>query len=269
MSGFEREAFDEEIRSTLKAVDRGIANLKESAPTIGRTSRPRCAALLLAVTACAPPPGTHGGDCSRHFTSLVGVLEMKRESIASAAQELQMARAKHTADGRHGCAPFVAGSRESVANPRQRAPLDRFSLLRPQDTAKLEQIRRPVAAPAATSGSTREEAAAVDSELEAENAALAQELVQRSGQRTQDITALHQQMAEIAEQNQRLAHMLHDQNEVIDTLHQDAEATEDNVDEGNRQLQQAVSRDSHGFRNLVVGLLLGASACLLFLDWYS
>jgi hypothetical protein len=37
----------------------------------------------------------------------VGVLEMKRESIASAAQELQMARAKHTADGRHGCAPFV------------------------------------------------------------------------------------------------------------------------------------------------------------------
>ena len=41
------------------------------------------------------------------------------------------------------------------------------------------------------------------------------------------------------------------------------------VDEGNRQLQQAVSRDSHGFRNLVVGLLLGASACLLFLDWYS
>ena len=67
---------------------------------------------------------------------------------------------------------FVAGSRESVANPRQRAPLDRFSLLRPQDTAKLEQIRRPVAAPAATSGSTREEAAAVDSELEAENAAL-------------------------------------------------------------------------------------------------
>lgn len=269
MSGFEREAFDEEIRSTLKAVDRGIANLKESAPTIGRTSRPRCAARLLAVTACAPPPGTHGGDCSRHFTSLVGVLEMKRESIASAAQELQMARAKHTADGRHGCAPFVAGSRESVANPRQRAPLDRFSLLRPQDTAKLEQIRRPVAAPAATSGSTREEAAAVDSELEAENAALAQELVQRSGQRTQDITALHQQMAEIAEQNQRLAHMLHDQNEVIDTLHQDAEVTEDNVDEGNRQLQQAVSRDSHGFRNLVVGLLLGASACLLFLDWYS
>ena len=269
MSGFEREAFDEEIRSTLKAVDRGIANLKESAPTIGRTSRPRCAARLLAVTACAPPPGTHGGDCSRHFTSLVGVLEMKRESIASAAQELQMARAKHTADGRHGCAPFVAGSRESVANPRQRASLDRFSLLRPQDTAKLEQIRRPVAAPAATSGSTREEAAAVDSELEAENAALAQELVQRSGQRTQDITALHQQMAEIAEQNQRLAHMLHDQNEVIDTLHQDAEVTEDNVDEGNRQLQQAVSRDSHGFRNLVVGLLLGASACLLFLDWYS
>ena len=86
---------------------------------------------------------------------------------------------------------------------------------------------------------------------------------------TQDITALHQQMAEIAEQNQRLAHMLHDQNEVIDTLHQDAEVTEDNVDEGNRQLQQAVSRDSHGFRNLVVGLLLGASACLLFLDWYS
>jgi t-SNARE complex subunit (syntaxin) len=141
--------------------------------------------------------------------------------------------------------------------------------LRPQDTAKLEQIRRPVAAPAATSGSTREDAAAVDSELEAENAALAQELVQRSGQRTQDITALHQQMAEIAEQNQRLAHMLHDQNEVIDTLHQDAEVTEDNVDEGNRQLQQAVSRDSHGFRNLVVGLLLGASACLLFLDWYS
>ena len=55
MSGFEREAFDEEIRSTLKAVDRGIANLKESAPTIGRTSRPRSAALLLAVTACAPP----------------------------------------------------------------------------------------------------------------------------------------------------------------------------------------------------------------------
>ena len=51
MSGFEREAFDEEIRSTLKAVDRGIANLKESAPTIGRTSRPRSAALLLAVTA--------------------------------------------------------------------------------------------------------------------------------------------------------------------------------------------------------------------------
>ena len=50
MSGFEREAFDEEIRSTLKAVDRGIANLKESAPTIGRTSRPRSAALLLAVT---------------------------------------------------------------------------------------------------------------------------------------------------------------------------------------------------------------------------
>ena len=269
MSGFEREAFDEEIRSTLKAVDRGIANLKESAPTIGRTSRPRSAALLLAVTACAPPPGTHGGDCSRHFTSLVGVLEMKRESIASAAQELQMARAKHTADGRHGCAPFVAGSRGSSANPRQCASLDRFSLLRPQDTAKLEQIRRPVAAPAATSGSTREDAAAVDSELEAENAALAQELVQRSGQRTQDITALHQQMAEIAEQNQRLAHMLHDQNEVIDTLHQDAEVTEDNVDEGNRQLQQAVSRDSHGFRNLVVGLLLGASACLLFLDWYS
>ena len=164
---------------------------------------------------------------------------------------------------------FVAGSRGSSANPRQWASLDRFSLLRPQDTAKLEQIRRPVAAPAATSGSTREDAAAVDSELEAENLALAQELVQRSGQRTQDITALHQQMAEIAEQNQRLAHMLHDQNEVIDTLHQDAEVTEDNVDEGNRQLQQAVSRDSHGFRNLVVGLLLGASACLLFLDWYS
>jgi len=109
----------------------------------------------------------------------------------------------------------------------------------------------------------------LDAELEAENAALAQELVHRSGQRTHDITALHQQMSEIASQNQRLAHMLHDQNEVIDTLHTDAEETEENVDAGNRELQQAVSRDDHSFRNLVVGLLLGASACLLFLDYYS
>jgi t-SNARE complex subunit (syntaxin) len=109
----------------------------------------------------------------------------------------------------------------------------------------------------------------MDAELEAENAALAQELVQRSGQRQHDITALHQQMSDIASQNQRLAHMLHDQNEVIDTLHADAEEIDDNVDAGNKELQQAVSRDSSNFRNLVVGLLLGASACLLFLDYYA
>lgn len=108
-----------------------------------------------------------------------------------------------------------------------------------------------------------------DAELEADNAVLAQELVHRSGQRKHDITALHQQMSEIASQNQRLAHMLHNQNEVIDTLHADAEETEENVDAGNKELQQAVSRDDHSFRNLVVGLLLGASACLLFLDYYS
>jgi hypothetical protein len=156
----------------------------------------------------------------------------------------------------------------------------RFSLLRADDTQKLSRMRRPPSTPSAVaappgglgggvapaaSGTSQE----VDSELEAENAALAQELVQRSGQRQHDITALHQQMSEIASQNQRLAHMIFDQNEVIDTRHADAEETEDNVDAGNKELEQAVSRDSSSFRNLVVGLLLGASACLLFLDYYA
>ncbi len=154
----------------------------------------------------------------------------------------------------------------------------RFSLLRPEDAQKMSRMRRPPTsahAPAATqAGSAAEGTSGTagdggDAELEAENAALAQELVQRSGQRQHDITALHQQMSEIASQNQRLAHMLHDQNEVIDTLHADAEEIEDNVDAGNKELQQAVSRDSSNFRNLVVGLLLGASACLLFLDYYA
>ena len=31
----ERDAFDEEVRLTLKEVDRGIANLKQVAPSIG------------------------------------------------------------------------------------------------------------------------------------------------------------------------------------------------------------------------------------------
>ena len=52
-------------------------------------------------------------------------------------------------------------------------------------------------------------------------------------------------------------------------LHADAEEIDDNVDAGNKELQQAVSRDSSNFRNLVVGLLLGASVCLLFLDYYA
>lgn len=154
----------------------------------------------------------------------------------------------------------------------------RFSLLRPDDSQKLSRMRmppisrnaarpaQPASASAGVSGSAEND---MDAELEAENAALAQELVQRSGQRQHDITALHQQMSEIASQNQRLAHMLHDQNEVINTLHTDAEETEANVGAGNKQLQQAVSRDSSNFRNLVVGLLLGASACLLFLDYYA
>jgi t-SNARE complex subunit (syntaxin) len=105
--------------------------------------------------------------------------------------------------------------------------------------------------------------------LEEENAVLQQELIQASEQRTLDVHSLQQQMADIASQNQRLAHMLHDQSETIQQLHTDAEETEDNVDAGNKELEQAVSRDSSSFRNLVVGLLLGASACLLFLDYYA
>jgi|EP01044_Picomonas_judraskeda_P005635 hypothetical protein len=31
----EREAFDEEVRLTLKEVDRGIGNLKQVAPSVG------------------------------------------------------------------------------------------------------------------------------------------------------------------------------------------------------------------------------------------
>jgi predicted nuclease with TOPRIM domain len=76
--------------------------------------------------------------------------------------------------------------------------------------------------------------------LEEENAVLQQELIQASEQRTLDVHSLQQQMADIASQNQRLAHMLHDQSETIQQLHTDAEETEDNVDAGNQELQQAV-----------------------------
>ena len=77
-------------------------------------------------------------------------------------------------------------------------------------------------------------------ELEAENQALEQELMQASGQRFEDVKALHRQLADIAGQNQRLAHMIHDQSETIDQLFMDAEETDDNVTKGNRELQQAV-----------------------------
>ena len=40
MSDDEREAFDEEIRLTLKEVDRGVDNLKHVAPSIGSESGP-------------------------------------------------------------------------------------------------------------------------------------------------------------------------------------------------------------------------------------
>jgi t-SNARE complex subunit (syntaxin) len=102
-----------------------------------------------------------------------------------------------------------------------------------------------------------------------ENEELQRELAQATTQSVDDVSALHQQLTDIVTQNQRLAHMLHDQSETIDQLHTDAEETETNVDKGTQELQQAVQRDSHSFRNLVVSLLVGASACLLFLDWMS
>ena len=40
MSEDDREAFDEEIRLTLREVDRGVANLKQVAPSIGRETPP-------------------------------------------------------------------------------------------------------------------------------------------------------------------------------------------------------------------------------------
>lgn len=153
--------------------------------------------------------------------------------------------------------------------------LSRFANLRVFEAQKLERVRQSLAQQTAAANSSSsnsradQESFAEDEDLEAENAAMQQELVQASAQRLDDVNALHQQMAEIATQNQQLAHILSEQSEVVDQLHVDAENTEVNVDKGNKELQQAVSRDSHSFRNMVVGLLVGASACLLFLDWFG
>lgn len=234
---------------------------------------------LLSVRRARMREATHGPDCGRHFEALVDMLELKRQALSADTQDMQMARSKHMAEGTHGwVCHFRLASTQRTVDSTLCPPVPlcvltagrRFSLLRPNDAQKLNRMRRPPTSTRAAGSAVVSGAAGdVDAELEAENAALVQELVQRSGQRQHDITALHQQMAEIASQNQRLAHLLHDQSEVIDTLHADAEEIDDNVDAGNKELQQAVSRDSSNFRNLVVGLLLGASVCLLFLDYYA
>ena len=143
------------------------------------------------------------------------------------------------------------------------------------EAQKIERVRQSLERQIASDGDNSIHASHTgstsgeDEELQAENAAMQQELLQSTGQRLDDVIALHQQMAEIASQNQRLAHILNEQTEVIDQLHTDADETDTNVDKGNKELQQVVSRDSRSFRNMVVGLLVGASACLLFLDWFG
>jgi hypothetical protein len=46
--------------------------------------------------------GLHGADCDRHFEALVDMLELKRQSLSTDTQDMQMTRSKHMAEGRHG-----------------------------------------------------------------------------------------------------------------------------------------------------------------------
>jgi t-SNARE complex subunit (syntaxin) len=105
--------------------------------------------------------------------------------------------------------------------------------------------------------------------LDADNAVLQQEIISQSEQQLENYSVLASSMAEIATQNQQLAHLIVEQSDAISSIHNFAEQIGENVDGGNRELDEAVSHDSASFRNTVVLLLLGASMCLLFLDYVS
>ena len=60
------------------------------------------------------------------------------------------------------------------------------------------------------------------------------------------------------------------QAETINGVHEMAEQASDHVAAANEELVQANKYNSGtGFRNVVVGVLLGGACCLLFLDRYS
>eukprot|EP01050_Picozoa_sp_SAG11_P022187 SAG11_NODE_4128_length_2050_cov_1.717068_1_plen_124_part_00 len=106
-------------------------------------------------------------------------------------------------------------------------------------------------------------------ELETENAALQQDLVRASSHFAglDTLFAVQSTMAELASLNQQLSISLVGQSETIDKLDEDAVQIADNVDGGNKELEDALSNHSTGCRNLLVAFLLGASACLLVLDY--
>ena len=58
------------------------------------------------------------------------------------------------------------------------------------------------------------------------------------------------------------------QHEAVESIAEDAQKSHDNVQGGNRELQQAVQRPGM-LREVAVTILVSLTLLLVFLDWYS
>ena len=172
-----------------------------------------------------------GEQWRQHFTAVVKAVQERRGELDGRFRDLLTERSQHEAANRDGFAQLVLPGAGRAAAP---------------------------------SGAVEWKE---DDEFAAQNRSMVAQIQRETAQRADDILVVSRTMSDIAALNAKLGVQLHHQGKTIAGIVKDTDTADVAIDEGNDQLAEAIRPGQSNMRNLVCSLLLGASACILWMDW--